>query len=57
MIHAAARINDRSFRCAAAPDSMLSRHFSRCERAQRNNQIYRMGSNPPLSDVSAYGTN
>jgi hypothetical protein len=44
MIHAAARINDRSFRCAAAPDSMLSRHFSRCERAQRNNQIYRMGS-------------
>ena len=47
MIHAAARINDLSFRCAAAQDLMLSRHFSRCERAQRKNQIYRMGSEPP----------
>jgi len=36
-------------RCAAAPNFMLTQHFPRCERTQRENRIHTMGSFEPFA--------
>ena len=48
-------MNGRSCRRVATPDFMLSQHFPRCERMQRENRIYRMGSDSAFAAQTTSG--
>ena len=52
LIFAAAYMNGRFSRCAAARIFSLTRHFHRCERTQRKIRIHTLGSKPPLAAQS-----
>jgi hypothetical protein len=52
LIFAAAYMNGRFSRCAAARIFSLTRHFHRCERTQRKIRIHTLGSQPPFAALA-----